>query len=356
MPESEFLRAVCLERKRAERSRKPFVLMLIEQSKTSERHNERFFDRTVSVVVASIRAIDIAGWNRDNRVFGVIFTEIGTLDKESALKALRTRVTKALESILGPDGPSRLSIAFHYFPDDRGDGNQGWPAIMPLYPDLMMRDEARTICRALKRAVDIVGSAIAILLLSPILLGISVAIKLSSPGPVIFRQRRIGQHGVPFTFLKFRSMHAANEPQHHRDFVTQFISGQTPSLATWTNDHVVYKIVQDPRVTRVGRLLRRTSLDEMPQLINVLKGEMSLVGPRPPVPYEMEVYQTWHRRRVLEAKPGITGLWQVNGRSRLCFDDMVRLDLKYATTWSLWLDIKILLQTPRAVLSGEGAH
>ena len=117
----------------------------------------------------------------------------------------------------------------------------------------------------------------------------------------------------------------------------------------------VYKITNDPRVTGVGRWLRKTSLDELPQLWNVLRGEMSLVGPRPPIPYECECYALWHHRRVL-IKPGITGLWQVRGRSRLNFDDMVRLDLKYSKQWSIWLDIKILLQTPKAVLMGEGAY
>jgi lipopolysaccharide/colanic/teichoic acid biosynthesis glycosyltransferase len=330
--------------------------MLLEVGKTSGRHDDGLIDQTVSVVITSIRATDVAGWHRDHRVFAVIFGELGTVDRESALKALHARITTPLESILGPGGLSRLRITFHYFPDDRDDDDPGWPTISPLYPDLTTREEARTVSRALKRAVDVVGSAIAILLLSPLLLAISVAVKFSSPGPVIFRQRRIGRHGVPFTFLKFRSMYATNEAQQHRDFVTQFINGRTPSSAAKTNGHVVFKIVQDPRVTRVGRFLRRTSLDELPQLFNVLTGEMSLVGPRPPVPYEMELYQPWHRRRVLEAKPGITGLWQINGRSRLSFDDMVRLDLKYASTWSLWLDFKILLQTPRAVASGEGAH
>jgi lipopolysaccharide/colanic/teichoic acid biosynthesis glycosyltransferase len=118
----------------------------------------------------------------------------------------------------------------------------------------------------------------------------------------------------------------------------------------------IYKIVSDPRVTQTGRLLRKSSLDELPQLINVLKGEMSLVGPRPPLPYEYERYSTWHRRRLMEVKPGITGLWQVNGRSRTTFDEMVRLDLEYVRSWSIWLDLKILLRTPAAVLSGEGAY
>ena len=118
----------------------------------------------------------------------------------------------------------------------------------------------------------------------------------------------------------------------------------------------LYKLPMDERVTRVGKILRSTSMDELPQLINVLKGDMSLVGPRPPIPYEVAVYETWHRRRVLEAKPGITGLWQVTGRSRVKFDEMVRLDLRYSATWTPWLDIKILMQTPLAVIKGTGAY
>jgi lipopolysaccharide/colanic/teichoic acid biosynthesis glycosyltransferase len=151
-------------------------------------------------------------------------------------------------------------------------------------------------------------------------------------------------------------MECVNDPRIHREYVRKFIAGKADPAGVGDNQNVVYKIQDDPRVTRVGKFLRKTSLDELPQFINVLKGEMSLVGPRPPIPYELEAYQIWHRRRVLEAKPGITGLWQVNGRSRLKFDDMVRLDLQYAKTWSLWLDIKILLQTPRAVLFGAGAY
>jgi lipopolysaccharide/colanic/teichoic acid biosynthesis glycosyltransferase len=151
-------------------------------------------------------------------------------------------------------------------------------------------------------------------------------------------------------------MKCVNDPSIHREYVRRFIAGEADPAVVGHNQNVVYKIQDDARVTRVGKFLRKTSLDELPQFINVLKGEMSLVGPRPPIPYELEAYQIWHRRRVLEAKPGITGLWQVNGRSRLRFDDMVRLDLQYAKAWSLWLDIKILLQTPRVVLSCEGGY
>jgi lipopolysaccharide/colanic/teichoic acid biosynthesis glycosyltransferase len=138
--------------------------------------------------------------------------------------------------------------------------------------------------------------------------------------------------------------------------VQQLIAGKANKQPMNGNSQGVYKLTKDPRITRVGAFLRKTSMDELPQLLNVLKGEMSLVGPRPPIPYEVEAYDIWHRRRLLEAKPGITGLWQVCGRSRVNFDDMVRLDLQYARTWSLWVDIKILLRTPGAVLLGAGAH
>jgi lipopolysaccharide/colanic/teichoic acid biosynthesis glycosyltransferase len=180
------------------------------------------------------------------------------------------------------------------------------------------------------------------------------AVKFSSPGPVLFRQERIGRFGRPFTFLKFRSMYANNDPKIHREFMKRVINGEHDGSGD-TTESKVYKMTDDPRITRVGRFLRRTSLDELPQFFNALKGDMSLVGPRPPLPYECAEYDVWHRRRVLEARPGLTGLWQVTGRSRVSFDDMVRLDLQYVRTWSLWLDIKILLKTPIAVLRGGDA-
>jgi lipopolysaccharide/colanic/teichoic acid biosynthesis glycosyltransferase len=151
-------------------------------------------------------------------------------------------------------------------------------------------------------------------------------------------------------------MRSDSQPDSHRQYITSFIAGEAKGHSASKDGSLVYKLVGDPRVTALGRVLRRTSLDELPQLINVLKGDMSLVGPRPPLPYELQVYDIWHRRRLMESRPGITGLWQISGRSRVKFDDMVRLDLRYAQKWSLWMDVKILLQTPRAILSGEGAY
>ena len=154
--------------------------------------------------------------------------------------------------------------------------------------------------------------------------------------------------------MKFRTMYTCNDPKIHREFVRSFIAGAKME-EKYEGQPLIFKITNDPRITPVGRFLRKASFDEFPQFWNVLRGEMSLVGPRPPLPYEFEVYDFWHRRRVLEVKPGVTGLWQVSGRSRTCFDDMVRLDLRYSQRWSLWLDLKILFATPRAVLTGNGA-
>ena len=201
--------------------------------------------------------------------------------------------------------------------------------------------------------LDIAGSAALLILLSPLFLLIAALVKLRSRGPVIYEQTRIGQNLKPFTMLKFRTMYLDADPARHREFVSAFINAGPP--ASEPGAIPFFKLTGDPRVTPVGHLLRKTSLDELPQLWNVLRGDMSLVGPRPALPYELDQYKPWHRRRVLEAKPGVTGLWQVTGRSRTTFDEMVRLDLQYARTCSLWTDIKILVATPAAVISGRGA-
>jgi lipopolysaccharide/colanic/teichoic acid biosynthesis glycosyltransferase len=366
LPESQFLRTLCLERKRSERSRKPFVLMLVGTNASRRDFvEEPLLDRLIPMLVRSVRETDIVGWHKDHATLGVIFTELGVTDKQSVLTALKERLSIGLRAVLRPDEIKRVSLTFYCFPEDwkvdhaeasgngHAMGRNG--SIAPLYPDLAQRDDARRLSRVVKRTIDILGSVLALLLLLPAFLAIAMAVKLTSPGPILFRQKRIGQYGIPFTFLKFRTMHTANDPQIHKEFVTRFINGDTRPAAE-TNGKAVYKITKDPRLTPVGGFLRRTSLDELPQFINVLRGEMSLVGPRPPILYELDAYDVWHRRRVLEVKPGITGLWQVSGRSRLRFDDMVRLDLRYAQAWSIWLDLKILVRTPKAVLLGEGAY
>jgi lipopolysaccharide/colanic/teichoic acid biosynthesis glycosyltransferase len=185
---------------------------------------------------------------------------------------------------------------------------------------------------------------------------LAILVKLTSKGPIFFRQQRVGRYGIPFEFLKFRSMYASTDAAIHKEYVKKFISGKATPAGSSPETKVTYKLTNDPRVTWIGRIMRRASLDEIPQFWNVLEGKMSLVGPRPPIPYELETYDIWHRRRLLESRPGITGLWQVHGRSKTTFDEMVRLDLKYSRIWSPMLDVKILLQTPRAVFSGDGAY
>jgi lipopolysaccharide/colanic/teichoic acid biosynthesis glycosyltransferase len=354
LPQPAFLRTLCLERKRAERSRRLFILMLLEDSDPAESAPDKLVARVVPTIRGSIRETDLMGWHKEGAVLGVIFAELGTMETRAVLVPLRARIHRMLRSTLPADEMRRINITFHCFPEDwKSDSG---PPTEILYPDLVETDDAKQVSRRVKRAIDVLGSALALVVLSPLLLAVAVAVKLTSPGPVIFRQKRIGQHGVPFTLLKFRSMRAVNDPEMHKAFVTRFIAGDAAPATRAANGQAVYKITNDPRLTRIGGFLRKSSFDELPQFLNVLRGEMSLVGPRPPLVYELEAYDVWHRRRLLEAKPGITGLWQVNGRSRIQFDDMVRLDLRYARTWSLWLDLKILAKTPLAMFSGAGAY
>jgi lipopolysaccharide/colanic/teichoic acid biosynthesis glycosyltransferase len=221
------------------------------------------------------------------------------------------------------------------------------------FPD---RDFSSLVKRVAKRTLDIGTALLGIIIAFPLMLIIAVVIKVTSPGPVLFRQERIGFLGRTFTFLKFRTMSVDADQNIHEAYITDLINGQNGKINRGTGAQPLYKMSDDPRVTSVGRILRKTSLDELPQLFNILKGDMSLVGPRPPIPYEVEKYRLWHCGRVFEVKPGLTGLWQVSGRSQTSFDDMVRLDLHYAHNWSLWLDIKIIFKTFRAVLSTAGAY
>jgi lipopolysaccharide/colanic/teichoic acid biosynthesis glycosyltransferase len=223
----------------------------------------------------------------------------------------------------------------------------------PDFPESHTLTEHTTIYDWIKRGLDVIGSSILLAVLAPLFLLIAAAVKLKSSGPVFFEQERMGQQMKPFRMLKFRTMHANADHRLHHEYVTRFIHSSGDAQPGGTPG--VFKLTNDPRVTPIGGFLRKTSLDELPQLLNVLRGDMSLVGPRPPLPYEVEQYKSWHCRRVLDAKPGITGLWQVTGRSRTTFDEMVRLDLRYARTCSIWTDIKILLATPGAVFSGKGA-
>jgi lipopolysaccharide/colanic/teichoic acid biosynthesis glycosyltransferase len=355
LQEEVFQRMIALERKRSERTQRPFVLLLMDtgHSLPSEKNGRVLLDILASLQLAT-RETDIMGWYQKNSVVGVMFTEI-TLDNNLILSTILGRISDVLRDRLTIEQFSQLKFSFHLFPeewDPQGLSRQSNPM---LYPDLHKRDASNRLGRGIKRVMDIIGSLFLLLALSPVFFIIAAAVKLTSRGPVLFRQNRIGEHGKTFTFLKFRSMYTNNDSSKHQEYVRQLIAGEAAKHSADGSSEGVFKLVNDPRITPVGSFLRRTSLDELPQFINVLRGEMSLVGPRPPVPYEVEAYAVWHRRRLLEAKPGITGLWQVEGRSRVGFDDMVRLDLRYAQNCSPWVDMKILLQTPKAVIAGNGA-
>ncbi|MGD0612076.1 MAG: sugar transferase [Anaerolineales bacterium] len=218
-----------------------------------------------------------------------------------------------------------------------------------------------------KRAIDIMASFIVLVLLSPLLLLIAILIRQDSPGPALFVQLRVGGKRkvldgkviwkpVPFPCYKFRSMVPKADPSIHREYIKALIENDAPGQTSSQNGNkAIKKLTIDNRITRLGRILRRTSLDELPQFWNVLVGEMSLVGPRPAIPYEIEMYKPWYHRR-FDAKPGITGLWQVSGRSTLGFDEMMKLDIKYVEEQSFMMDLMIILKTPLVLLSRKGAY
>jgi len=312
------------------------------------------WEAAIEALAAVMHETDVLGWLEWQTVIGVIVPAIRASDVAGACEGLAARVRRALAKRLDSETVGRLSIRLHVYPEPRRAGAEGvWPIDPLLYPELRSRQEAGTLSDAIKRGLDVIGSLTLLVLLSPLLLLIATLVKSTSRGPILFRQMRIGQMTKPFTMLKFRTMYVGVDHRLHHEFVSSFINASGRIREPGPNGF--FKLTDDPRVTPLGRILRKTSIDELPQLWNVLRGDMSLVGPRPALRYELEQYKPWHRRRVLEARPGITGLWQVAGRSRTTFDAMVRLDLRYARTRSLWTDLKILLATPAAVISGKGA-
>jgi exopolysaccharide biosynthesis polyprenyl glycosylphosphotransferase len=216
----------------------------------------------------------------------------------------------------------------------------------------LFREPLSDFARGTKRISDIIISLLALIVLFPLWLVTAILIKLDSRGPIFYRQERVGMDGRIFLVYKFRTMRTDSDSEIHREYQKKFIAGHAEANVGDAKKPA-YKLRDDPRITRVGRVLRRFSLDEAPQLFNVLRGDMSVVGPRPPIPYEVEAYELWHRKR-LDMKPGVTGLWQVSGRNRLSFEEMVKLDLFYIENWSLLFDLKIILRTVLVLLRGEG--
>lgn len=359
--EDYFHEMLSLERKRTQRSRKPFILLLINiHNLLGDLEKSEILKKVSSVLSAFPRETDIKGWYKYEDIIGVIFTEISGNGQE----IIKKKINDELYYELGSELIDKIDVTFHVYPEEEEKSKQDKSEFdLNLYSDLTRKNapsikkNSSEISLSLKRVIDIVGSIFGIILFSPIFIFVSVLIKLTSPGPVLFRQVRMGRCGAKFSFLKFRTMYINNSDSSHQKYIEEFILNQKSSCSDKSNggNGTVYKMCNDNRITPLGRFLRKTSLDELPQFFNVLQGEMSLVGPRPPIPYELEHYDIWHRRRVLEIKPGITGLWQTRGRSSTTFDEMVRMDIKYIKERSLLLDIKLLLLTPWVVVTGKGA-
>jgi exopolysaccharide biosynthesis polyprenyl glycosylphosphotransferase len=346
LSEELFRGALIRERKRADRSHQPFLLLLVT-SISSVPPDRAIWAIAGDALAAAKREADILGWFEDRNILGVLLPETGSLDAGEK-RAIEMRAWRELERRCPRGVASQFSVRMHSHAPVAPDSAQ--PAD-PVLAQLNTAPVHRRNYTAMKRTMDVVGSAALLVLFAPLFLLIAALIKVTSRGPVLYRQDRVGQGARLFSILKFRTMALNADHGIHHKFVSQFIH----STAAVQGQQAPFKLKNDPRVTSIGKVLRKTSLDELPQFWNVLRGEMSLVGPRPPIQYEVDQYQPWHRRRVLEAKPGITGLWQVSGRSRTTFDEMVRLDLQYANNPSIWADIRILLATPAAVISGKGA-
>jgi lipopolysaccharide/colanic/teichoic acid biosynthesis glycosyltransferase len=329
------------------------VLLLVAVKDGAGDDSPSIWAPVIEALASVARDTDALGWFEWRAVMGVILPGACAVD-EARASELQDRIHRALTERSDAAACARFSVQLHVHRAPQHAGQDELQPIDPLlFPERLSCEGRRRFDDALKRGLDVIGSLALLVVLSPLFLLIAALVKVRSRGPVLFRQVRIGQMMKPFTIFKFRTMHADADCRLHHEYVTRFITSS--GEADQSGKPEFFKLTNDPRVSPTGHFLRKTSLDELPQLWNVLRGDMSLVGPRPPIPYELEQYKPWHCRRVLDAKPGITGLWQVSGRSRTTFDDMVRLDLRYARTCSLWTDIKILLATPRAVIAGKGA-
>ncbi|WP_198424562.1 sugar transferase [Geomonas silvestris] len=345
-PERHFKEKLIQERKRAERSNKPLLVMVIDPNTSGLADRDGGSRWLCERLHHCVRHTDICGVLKPGSLFGVILTEVEPEKISTAQMIVAEKTRAMLASLVNEETARQIVIDFRIFPV------AGGPLLfdMTFYPELFTVDFRVKAGEIVKRALDVLGSIVGLILFSPFFITLPIFIKFSSKGPVLFLQDRIGRNGTKFKLLKFRSMYLDNDDVIHREYVTKLINGQISA------SQGVFKIQFDPRITPVGRCLRKYSLDELPQFINVLKGDMSLVGPRPPIRYEVENYAGWQRNRLMGKRPGITGLWQVTGRSSTSFDEMVRLDLKYLTGWSIMLDIKILLRTPLAVFKAKGAY
>ena len=342
LSKGEFLEQMRFEKRRVDRSQAPLSMALFVLNEELLRDAKKLRGFLVNLKRGT-RETDIKGWI-GSRSLGLLLPDTDGPGAERCLELLKNGRHQQACTVVTGTYPDQL---FQEVLEQTEDQSK-------IFTLDLEEGGARSVQLALKRLLDLLGALTGLVLFSPLMLIIALAVKFTSPGPIIFQQTRLGKRGNPFFFYKFRSMAAGNDDRVHREYVCKLINGENDQINQGEKDRPLYKLKNDCRITKVGRIIRKLSIDELPQLFNVLKGEMSLVGPRPPIPYEVEKYKSWHLRRILEVKPGITGLWQVEGRSKTSFDEMVRLDIRYVQNCSLWLDIKILFRTVREVLMPKG--
>jgi len=340
----QFVRQVQIEKRRTDRSKVPLSVLIFRVS-TEQKSQPGNLGALVDLLRESKRETDLIGYLGEGH--------LGLLLTHTDQHGLQGFIAKFAARAAGLE----YSTNFGTYPDQLFETliaeDRDQPDTLPYF--LEHDTEHGEVQLLLKRCLDIVGALVLLVASIPVMLATALAIKTTSPGPVIYTQVRLGRKGVPFRFYKFRSMTAGADDNVHRDYVANLIDGKHDEVNRGDSERPIYKLKDDVRVTRVGAFIRKTSIDELPQLFNVLKGDMSLVGPRPAFRHELERYEFWHKRK-LSVRPGITCLWQVRGRNKISnFDDWVRMDLEYIDNWSLWLDFKILIWTAKAVIAGTGS-
>jgi lipopolysaccharide/colanic/teichoic acid biosynthesis glycosyltransferase len=340
----EFSAVLKRERTRVDRNGYIFSLVVFDIGK--EHQKSIILRNIIRLMVRRLRSSDEIGW-LDERHIGVLLIntpmEGARIFADAILDMVTPESALNYEIYIYPERKKNINDV-----DDKRQVDHNGQNSLQKYPNSILAMQPLLVRKmpAWKRTFDIIGSLSGLILLSPFFLLTALFIKMISPGPIFFKQKRIGYGGRPFTVWKFRSMNVNADNTHHKKYLAELINDDTYGENT---SKPMLKLDDDPQIIPLGNILRKSGLDELPQLINVLLGNMSLVGPRPPILYEVEEYLCWHNGR-LDTVPGMTGLWQVSGKNRLSFKEMVRLDIQYSKNLSLFQDIKILLKTPFAII------